>query len=184
MSFLFLALLSYLLSSVTAQTTTTQFCYTATSAASSFYGPWSVTIFGSVTASNGVLTSGTATRTQYAEDGSVAVASLVLATAVGSSGADNLLGVGAPYADASGWLFTVASSTDSANNTYVPNAAAQYVTFPNGHSTYAVSTNTKQYATTHLPQTSLSCLYPAIAAPRSIRSPSTPYSVFVRCPLC
>ena len=145
---LFLAgvLLSLLLSScfpsssllVSAQSQS-QFCYTAASSASSAYGPWSVAIFGTLVANaNGALMSGTAIRNQTNADSSSSVASLTL-TAVGSSGADNTLTSSSPFVDASGWLFTVATSTDSANNSWVPNASLQYVQFPNGHSAYAVS---------------------------------------------
>ena len=118
--------------------TTSQFCYTATSSPTSPYGPWSVAIYGTVTVTSGNLTTGTATRTQTNWDNSTSVATLALA-AVGSSGADNVLTSSSPFVDASGWLFAVVTSTDSANNTWVPNTALQYVQFPNGHSAYAVS---------------------------------------------
>ena len=118
--------------------TTSQFCYTASSSASGSYSPWSVAILGSVVAFDGTLNSGTATRTQVNWDNSTSTATLTLA-AVGSSGTDNVLTSASPFVDASGWLFTVVTSTDSANNTWVPNAALQYVQFPNGHSAYAVS---------------------------------------------
>ena len=153
LSFVVVALSLLVSSDAQSFTSTWGICFQSSSLANSPYGPWSVAMYGTLTAAapaffnvsgtpsaaGGVrygqmLTAASLTRVQLNRDGTTSTAALTLAS-VGVQGSDMVFYNSTPYTDWNGMAFAVATST---NTPFTASGSGSWVVYPNDFAVQAV----------------------------------------------